>query len=185
MMKGWISLFAARPFPDGDLYPTRSTRYLCFMHRCVCLCAGMLSAFCIFRCYLSFSNALQDVYKYEHTETFAYFLHFLGEYHFLETLCMSMLVIAELVLYIFMQHRATQTQFSKSGIVYFAIFFGIHAIIWIHSNSMQLPDFSPSTIAEEAGMRYRFFANITVLPSASYLFLYLLRARNTGASRNM
>lgn len=160
---------------DDRLKNSRRLDFLPILHRISCIYGVLITIFCLFRCYLSVTNALQDVHKFEHTGTFSYFLHFLGEYDFLESVFTFQLVTVELLLYVVQCRRVNQKKSSRGSIWYFVVMLVLHAIIWMHANSLPLPDFGPSNVAEEAGMKYRFFANVTVSPPVGYFFSYLWR----------
>ena len=170
-------MFTNTLLPDGNPKKNGTQNiYSCF-HRIACAYGGLIAAFCLFRCYLSIADALQDIYKFEHTGTFLYFLYYLGEYRFLEAVCTFLLVMAELLFYV-VQYRQLEKKIPfRSRIVGFVVILIFHLGIWLHANSLPLPDFFPATVAEEAGMYYRFFANITVSPSVVYSILYLWHVR--------
>ena len=158
---------------------------LSFLHRAACIYGTLFVVFCLLRCYLSVANALQDVYKFEYAGTFPYLLYYLGEYRFLETVCTFLLVMAELLFYVVQYRRITQGKPLRGGIWYFFVMLVIHTAICLHANSLHLPNFGPSSVAEEAGMYYRFFANVTVSPSIIYFILYLLHVRKLGSKKDV
>lgn len=163
---------------------SRKLEGLSFLHRFACVYGALLTAFCLFRCFLSIGNAFQDIHKFEHTGSFTYFLYYLDEYQFIETVCTFLLTLGELLLYIAQCRQIIRKESYQWGIWWFMGMFVLHAIIWIHANSLPLPDFGPSTVAEEAGMRYRFFANVTVSPPVIYFILYLLRVHKLKLERH-
>lgn len=160
---------------DDNSPRKRNLDAISFLHRITCTYGTLITVFCLFQCYLSVTNALQDVHKFEHTGTFPYFLYFLDEYQFAEELLMCLLMATELLLYIVQYNRALKATAFPGSILYFILTLIFHIFIWTHANSLPLPKFGPSTVAEEAGMEYRYFANVTVLPSVLYFILYLLR----------
>ena len=170
---------------SDDHSKSKKTDLLSYLHRTACMYGTLFVIFCLSRCYLSFANALQDVHKFEHTDTFTYLLYYLGEYQFLETVCSFLLVMTELLFYVAQYRRITQGKPLRGGIGYFFVMLVIHTAICLHANSLPLPDFGPSSVAEEAGMHYRFFANVTVSPSIIYFVLYLLRLRKSGAKTDV
>ncbi len=154
------------------------------LHRIACVYGTLITVFCLFRCYLSIANALQDIRKFEHTGTFLYFLYFLDKYQFLEAVCTFLLMTVELLLYVSQYRRAEHKEILRGCFWYFFVIIALHIIIWLHAHSLALPDFGPSSVAEEAGMHYRFFANMTVSPSIVYFILYSLRVRKHKSEKD-
>ena len=162
---------------DDNSSPKRNLDVLSFLHRITCIYGILITVFCLFQCYLSVANALQDVHKFEHTGTFSYFLHFLDEYNFAEDLLMCLSIATELLLYIVQYNRVQKAKPFTGSIWYFTVMMIIHVIIWIHANSISLPKLPPYNVADEAGLYYRASANLTVIPSVIYFIQYLLCIR--------
>lgn len=177
-------MFSNTLLSDDHPKKTGKPHTLFALHRIACVYGTLISVFCLFRCYLSVANALQDVHKFEHTGTFPYFLYFLDEYQFLEAVCTFLLMTVELLLYVSQYRRAEHKKPFRGYFGYFTIILVLHVTIWLHANSLPLPDFGPSSVAEEAGMHYRFFANVTVSPSIVYFILYTLRVRKHESEKD-
>ena len=160
---------------DDRLDKPRKLKFCSILHRIAGIYGTLVIICLLFRCGLSVLNALQDVNKYEHTATFSYFLHFLGEYDFSENLCILLLVIAEFLLYFTQYHPAKKKELFHGSVWYFAATLVLHIIIWLHANSLPMPDSWPYTVVEEAALNYRFFANVTVSPTIVYFVSYLCR----------
>lgn len=150
------------------------------LHRFTCVFGALITVCCLFRCYLSATNALQDVYKFEHTGTFQYFLYFLDEYHFSDEMCTFLLMIGELLVYgVQYHHIAQQRNPIRGSVWYFVIMFVFHTVIWLHANSIPMPEW-PYERTADAVFCYMLFANMTILPSAAYLVSYIMRLRKTN-----
>lgn len=170
--------------PDDHLIPPKKTGFSSVLHRISCIIGIIITIFCLFCCYLSVANALQDVRKFEHTGTFAYFLHFLDEYDFAETVLIFLLMAVELLLYLVQYRRAAQKQLFRGSILYFTVIMVLHLICCLHANALPLPDFGPANAAESAGMWYRHYTNVTISPSIGYFISYHWRICNPGSSKN-
>ena len=160
---------------DGSLRKTREPDFLTVLHRVACVLCGLLAAYLLLRCCLSFGSALQDVRKFEHTDTFPCFLYFLDEENFGAEVCVFLLMAAEYWAYIVRYRRAESRDSFRGSILYFSIMLVIHAAVCLHANSLALPNLPPYTAADEAGLRYRTYANMTVLPPVMYFTMYLVR----------
>lgn len=147
---------------------------LTVLHRIACIFCGLLMIYLLLRCYLSFSCALQDTQKFEHTGTFPFFLYFLDEEDFLGEVNVFLLVAIEFWMYIVQFRRVEDHKSFRGSILYFSIMLAIHAAVCLHANSLVLPNCPPYTAADEAGLGYRAFANMTIMPSVIYFSLYLM-----------
>lgn len=162
----------------------KSLSILLILHWFACVLGTLIVVCCLLRCFLSVANALQDIYKFEHTGNFPYFLHFLSEYHFSGEVCTFLIVAGELLIY-GVQYRSIAQQENPSwrSIWCFASIFVFHMLIWLHAHSIPTPEW-PYEETADAVFRYKLFANITVSPSAAYITSYAMHLRrikqNTG-----
>ena len=170
---------------DDRLEKTRKLKFSSVLHRIACIYGALIAAFLLFMCVLSVLNAEQDIHKYEHTGTFSYFLYFLNEYEFTEHLCMFLLAIAELLFYFAQCHPIKKKGSSRGSVWYLGAILVLHIIIWLHANSLPIPDTSPYTEVEEAALTYRFFANVTVSPTVGYFVSYLSRMYMVRSTRSI
>ena len=157
---------------------------LAFLYRSACVFGGLFVAFWFLQICLSFANALQDVRKFEHTGNFPYFLYYLREYQFTETVCVFLLMLTELLLYAVHCHRAMVGKRQEGIIWYFTIMLVFHSAIWLSANLLPNPEW-PYAVTDELVMYYCFVANTTVLPSIVYFILYLLHVQKSELKKNM
>lgn len=148
---------------------------LYFLHRVACTICAVVAAFCLLRCLLSFSCALDDARKHGVLGIAYPLWYYLGVNDFPETVGLFLCVVAELMMYITLCRREDQYIPFRGSIGYFAIALVIHAAMCLHVNALLLPSESPVTPADMAAIHYRRFANTTMLPSAVYFVMYLWR----------
>lgn len=162
------------PGSDGHCGKLHKSDFSSVIHGGACVLGALITVCCLFRCYLSVANVLQDVHKFEHTNNVQYFLYFLDEYQFTGTVCMFMLMLAELCLYV-VQFRSVSHERPLGGnVCYFVLVMLLHITLWAHANSIPSPEWPYSETAD-AVFSYILFANMTVLPSVAYLVSYILR----------
>lgn len=149
--------------------------FVSILHRIACAYSILLMVYCLLHCYLAFTGALQDVHKFEHTGTFPFFLYFLDEHRFLEDVCTFVIVTAEFLLYIALYRCAERNNPFRAGVLYIVGILVIHVVMYLHANSLPIPDYSYHHDARGAALSYRVFANDTVLPPVIYFVMYLLR----------
>ena len=146
--------------------------WLCVIHRIVCTVCSMVVVLSFLRCSLSFIGALQDANKFSGLGFSYPFYHYLLENQFPEDALMCLLVFTELLHYVFQYRRATAFRPLRGMIWCFAGMLLFHSIIWWHANSIMVS--STSTWASY----YYDYANISILPSAAYFAIYLLRIQD-------
>ena len=162
------------------MYDFRSTRkteeqvFLSVLHKIVCILGRVLLTYLLLRCYLAVSSALQDVRKFEQTNNFPFFLYCLDSEDFLSEVIAFLIMAAELFLYVFLCGKIDCQSARRRSILYFAIVLTVHAAVYFHANALILPDRPPYTAIDDAGLNYRFFANVMILPPVLYFVMYLL-----------
>ena len=162
------------PGSDDHFGKPHKTDFLSVIHRGACVLGVLITVCCLFRCYLSVANALQDVHKFEHTNNVQYFLYFLDEYQFTDAVCMFMLMLVELTLYVVQFRSVSHERPLWGNVCYFTLVMMLHITLWVHVNSIPSPEW-PYTETADAVFSYILFANMTVLPSVVYLVSYILR----------
>lgn len=163
-------------------HSSKSTNILSMLHRWVCIFGTLVTICCLFRCFLSIANALQDVDKFEHTGTFQYFLFFLDQYYFPGAVCTFSLMMAELLLYITQYRRAEEDVHHWGKILYFALILAFHIVVWLQAKSIPAPAW-PYEETDEVVMQYLLFGNMTVFPPIAYCIMYILNVRKVRKMR--
>lgn len=169
----------------SDDYSRKSGKpdFLSFLHWIACIFCTLLTVYCLFYCYLSFTGALQDMRKYGGLGFSYPFQYYLKKNNFSENVNPFLCVTAEFLLYIAQYRRAERKKPFRGSIWYFSVMLVIHAVVWLHANSLSLPDGPPFSSADLPGVRYRRFANMTILPSVIYFILYSLRSRKLRSEK--
>ena len=150
-----------------------------FLHLCACICGPIVTVFLLFQVFLSVANALQDVNKYEHTGTFAFFLYFLNVYGFTTIICVFLLAATEMLLYIVLYRRAEKGITHWGSICYFSVMMLLHIMVWFHANTMPSLDLIYDETFE-AVYSYFLFAKTTALPAVLYAVSYVLCMRTNS-----
>ena len=154
---------------------TEERGFLFVLHRIVCILGCVLLIYLLFRCYLAVSSALQDVRKFEHENSFPFFLYYLDREGFLSEVIVLLIMATEFFLYIHLSSRIDCQPSLRRSILYFVIVLMVHTAVYLHANTLILPNCPPYTAVDDVGLSYRFFANLMILPSALYFVMYLLR----------
>lgn len=107
---------------------------LVIIYRIAFAYGAIRTAICQFSVFLSVLGALQDVRKFEHTRTFAYFIHFLGTNRFYEAMCACAVSFTELLIFVLIYRQAIKHKPTWSHLWYFAGSSISHVLLWVFLN---------------------------------------------------
>jgi hypothetical protein len=147
------------------------------IHRLCCIFSGLLMAYCLLMCIFSFSGALDDLYLFQDLGFSLSFGHHLVENNFHKVIQVSIPVIAQFCVYLFLHHRAAEAKFPKISIIYFAVVALLFVCMFVHANALDFAQFPPFTEEGDLRRNYYTFSRTMMLQSAAYLFSYLLRTK--------
>lgn len=162
---------------NNDSGSSREPDFQGYFHRITCIFSALIAVYYLLMCVLSFSGALQDMKKFGGLG-FSYSLgYYLVNNSFPEAMQMFLPVTAEFLFYLVLYRRAEQKKRNQGSIWYFSLMLILHIVIWLHANSLDIPESPPFITADGFGLRYYFFTTITVLQAIVYLVLFVFRVR--------
>lgn len=140
------------------------------LHGIACALGSLVAAFGLLTCVCQFYSALCDLRRHSGLG-FSYSLqYFLRKEYFGAWVVFFLVVTGELVLYIFLCHRAEKKEPISWGVWYLGTTLAIHAAAWISFYSLQIPI---PYLFDSDKVEWLF----TILPSIAYFTLYLMRVR--------
>ena len=161
-----------RNAPKNDL--------LSILHRVVCFCCVLITAYYLLMCIFSVTGAIDDKQKYGGLGFSYSFGQYLVDNAFPKSICMFLPIACEFLLYVVLYCRAKRMKHPQISTLYLSVMFVIHVIIWLHANSLEIPDSPPFISSDGFGLDYCFFATITAVQSAVYLILFIMLAHKAN-----
>ena len=141
---------------------------LVIIYRVAFAYGAIRTAICQFMVCLSVLGALQDVRKFEHTRTLAYFIHFLGTNGLYEAMCACAVSFTELLIFVLIYRQAIKHKPTRSHLWYFAGSSIFHMLLWVF-----LCFFARQTFPEIFFVCFR-FSILTVSAPIVYLISYVI-----------
>jgi hypothetical protein len=157
---------------------------LAIVHWIAFMYGALLTLYYLFYCYLSFSGAMQDVRKYGSLGASHPLRYYLEVNNFKINVGFFLCASAEFLLYITQYHRTEEKGRFWKSVLYFSVISALHTGLWFHANSLALPAKPPFEPIYFTAVRYRHFANLTVLPSFMYSVAYCLHMWKLRSKRN-
>lgn len=168
-------------FDSDDLFTDSKKRdIISGFHNIVCILSVVLAAWYFLGCILTFSGALDDMYKFGGLGFSYPFYYYLSDNGFWKNAAIFMTVAVEFLLY-HRKYRLSEPEKLRRSVWYFSIMLAFHMLIWVHANTT-IQGYPSSCIVKA---HYHIYANITLLPAITYFTVFLLRAWNLHSKEDI
>ena len=157
---------------DNPLGNAKKPDSLSLLHRIVCFCCVLITTYYLLMCIFSICGAIQDMQKFGALGFSHPFGYYLVDNSFPEAICMCLPITSEFLFYVVLYSRAKHMKHPRISSWYLSVMLVLHTIIWLHANSLEIPNSPPFISSDGLGLRYYIFTTITVVQSVVYLILF-------------
>lgn len=155
----------------------RTAELLYKFHIGVVTIGALLFTYFLLICIAILDSAITEFSKYRDLGFSYTFHHFLQDNGFYQQVMPFLCIGMELLHYILQSLRVKQRKKNAGGIWVFGILLVVHIAMWLHAETLSLPDLPAWELVDLPAFQYCRISKMTVWPSIVYFVMYALNVR--------